>query len=99
MHNLTLYHTATFKIVSVFNIVNRGLVITGQIVNGTVEAGNSISLNMQGELANYKIDSVEYVDHSGLNEYEIGLIFKSEGSDAQTHLESLIDHTIKVLSI
>jgi translation elongation factor EF-Tu-like GTPase len=95
----TLDLKATFKINSVFSILNRGLVVTGQILNGTIEAGNSISLNTHGELAYHEIGSVEYVDHSGINNYEVGLVIELAGSNARTHLESILGQEIKVFDV
>lgn len=99
MSNSHLTYTASFKTHQVFNILNRGLVITGQITNGIIKAGNFISLNIQGRLINYQIDSVEFVDNTGKNANNVGLRLKSADANAQKHLASISGQVIKVFEI
>ena len=75
------------------------MVVTGQIINGTIKAGNFISLNIQGQLIHYQIDSVELVDNAGKNANNVGLRLNTADANAQKNLASISDQIIKVFDL
>jgi len=54
---------ATFIVNHIFGITNRGLVLAGDIIDGIINSGDSIQLELNGLPIQLKIKSVEYVDH------------------------------------
>jgi GTPase len=64
---------ALFKINNIFQITSRGSVLAGEIIEGEIDSGYAIQLNIEGEIIELKIKSVEFVDHGG-GYAEIGLM-------------------------
>lgn len=68
-----MQNTAQFLLQDWFNITGRGLVIAGQIIRGTIAAGDLVCLNDEV----VKIKSVEIGDQSS-GQFFIGLILEIE---------------------
>ncbi|WCT12925.1 hypothetical protein [Mucilaginibacter jinjuensis] len=87
---------ATFRANKSFSIVGIGLVLTGDIINGEISVGNLIKVVDNNITAIYEIDAVEYVDYSGPQQSEIGLIIKVIDPSLEIDLNSISGKTITV---
>lgn len=67
-----MQNTAQFLLQDWFNITGRGLVITGQIIRGTIAAGDFVCFNDEV----IKIKSVE-IGHKSSGEFFVGLILET----------------------
>ena len=76
-----------------FNITGRGLVITGELIEGTINGGNYICIADRF----VKITGVEYARKPG--NFPIGLLLKTPGYDGiETHLENLKGQTLSIIA-
>lgn len=87
---------ALFKTSKYFNIVGIGQVLTGEIVEGEVSAGNLFQLDFEEIKATYRIEAVEYVDYPLRNEVEIGIIVESLEPEIEADLDIIIGQTIAI---
>ncbi len=78
--------SGTFKIHAVFKLHQRGLVLTGNLLDGNVKSGDFLKMSDNSEPSLLKIISVEYVDHLRNQQAELGLIIESDSQ----HLLDLI---------
>jgi selenocysteine-specific translation elongation factor len=68
---------AIFKLHRTFNLTGRGQVLVGDILEGYVDQGNTLSLPINDDPVNLEIISVEVVDTTTENEAKIGLVIRS----------------------
>jgi hypothetical protein len=97
MPNAISNYKATFKITKIFSVVGVGLIITGQIIDGTLTAGNYIQLKLNEVILNYEILAVEFVDYMNTKQSGVGLIFDSADTDLQEKLKTVLGESIKVI--
>ncbi|WP_342644835.1 hypothetical protein [Mucilaginibacter sp. CSA2-8R] len=78
----------SFKINHTFSLQQRGVVLTGTLLEGTVDSGNYLKIPRQPEELLLKIVSVEYVDHLQPHHTELGLVVKPKGGFFVTEIEA-----------
>lgn len=83
---------AKFKITDSFPITGRGEVLTGTIVEGLINQGDTAHLIIDGNVINAQIKSVEYIDNIGTKTSEVGLIIQTVNS--VNYKDQLIDQII-----
>jgi hypothetical protein len=67
-----------FKVEDQFNLTGRGLVILGQLIDGELEAGANLKLEIDDKPVSLKIKSVEFADYVSEQKSSIGLLFAIE---------------------
>lgn len=77
---------ALFKTSKYFNIVGIGQVLTGEVVEGEVSAGDLFQVKLNDIEAPYRIHAVESVDYPLRNEVETGLIIEAFEPDIEVVL-------------
>jgi hypothetical protein len=83
---------AKFKISDVFEITNRGYVLSGEIVDGEIAAGKSIHIGLKESI---NINSVEYVNFKNVKS-EIGLMIGIKRGMTFDQLKDLIGQTVSI---
>lgn len=69
---------ACFKIKDTFEITNRGIVLTGFIINGRIEIGDFISINVSNKRVLVRINSIEEIDNGVDKISKTGLLIGKE---------------------
>jgi len=80
---------ATFDIKGSFKLNERGLVIYGDIVEGTISKKNSMSFKDGQKTINLKIASVDFLDKIQEKNFKIGLTFYYENDEQKEILQNL----------
>ncbi|TSD63025.1 hypothetical protein FFF34_018935 [Inquilinus sp. KBS0705] len=88
---------AKFKIEDVFIITGRGKVLAGNMLEGSVNAGNYLTLLINAEDVLYKIEGIEAI--STVEKYNTGLLIKAENNPDLSLLDNLKGQTISILTI
>lgn len=96
MPKVVNHQAALFKTSRVFTVVGIGQVLTGEIIQGKVTAGNFIQLHSNDRIVSYHIDAVERIDYVSKNEVEVALIFDKANPDLQNSLEAILGETVIV---
>jgi hypothetical protein len=87
---------AKFKVVNVFDVFNRGKVLSGNIIEGVINNGNHFYLTIEGDELRYVIDSIDtFRTKSRAN---IGLLIKQEKNPLLSNLENITRQSITILS-
>jgi len=86
---------ALFKINNIFEITNRGYVLTGIIVEGDFTSGDLIQLDLNANSIRLKIKSIEGVRHSS-GEAVVGLMLGPLENNVRMLLESITTQTILI---
>jgi translation elongation factor EF-Tu-like GTPase len=86
---------AKMKVFDVFNITNRGTVLSGEIIEGEISSGNLFKLNVEGRELIYQINSVE--SFSTETKAIIGLLIRFENNPELSYLENATGQTIEIL--
>ncbi|WP_158825741.1 hypothetical protein [Mucilaginibacter lacusdianchii] len=92
---MLLSTVAQFKTSKCFSIVGIGQVLTGNIIEGVIDAGYYIQLDG----ISYKIDSVEAVDYVSRGESETGLIFDVAPNEFQTSVANVLGQIISITTL
>jgi translation elongation factor EF-Tu-like GTPase len=72
---------ATFSVSDVFRLSNVGVVVTGEVLDGSVKPGMDLIVPVNRSLnLRCRIASVEYVDRAD-EESEIGLVMAADGPE------------------
>src|SRR4051812_20644780 len=80
----------TFKIESGFNLIDRGLVALGQIIDGVARIGAYANFEADNERVNMEISGVEIVDiNREKGEHAVGLIFVYKDETQRKEFETL----------
>ena len=80
---------ATFNVEGSFKLSGRGLVINGDIVDGTISNGNFISFLNEQEQLKIKIKSVDFLDNIQEKNSKVGLTFYYGNDNEREKLEKL----------
>ncbi len=80
---------ATFDIEGSFKLDERGLVIYGDIIDGTISKQNFISFKDEQKTINLKIASVDFIDKIQEKIFKIGLTFYYESDEQKEILQNL----------
>lgn len=80
---------AIFEIEGSFKLTDRGLVIYGDITQGTLNEGDFISFNDKAETIKLKIKSIEFLDNIKEKNAKTGLLFYYDSEVQKIHLEEL----------
>lgn len=78
-----------FKIRTSFNLIGRGLVAIGDILEGNVNVGSCITLNTDSNRITLKIAGVDMGDDRSTGDYFVGLTFVYNNDDEKKHLSVL----------
>jgi translation elongation factor EF-1alpha len=70
-----------FNILNSLTITGRGLVIVGEIEEGTIQIGQSIAFLYEGKMIKKEIEAIEYLDNVSSGIAHIGLVFKYENEN------------------
>jgi translation elongation factor EF-1alpha len=70
-----------FKILNSLTITSRGLVIVGEIEEGTIQIGQSITFLHEAKMIKKEIEAIEYLDNVSSGIAHIGLVFKYESEN------------------
>jgi len=88
---------AEFKLEDKFHITGRGMVLAGQIISGTISAGNSVCIKYGNDLIAAKIQSVE-IGHSNTPfTHFIGLLLGTENDHLEPTFEKLIGENLPII--
>ena len=87
---------AKFKINQIFNITNRGSVVSGEIVEGEINSGDTIQFETGGKITELKIKSVEFLRVKPDLE-EVALMVGLIDDDIITILEKMAGKTLPVV--
>ena len=80
-----------FKVLQSVYISGRGLVLLGDILEGRVKIGSSITFTILGEEISRKVTGVEIADNISTREFRTGLTFMNK-----QEVERKIYHGVKV---
>jgi hypothetical protein len=78
-----------FRILYSFKVTGRGLVATGDILEGVVKVGSSVTINIGQENIILKIGGVEMMDNISMGEYWVGLTFVYNNDIQKENLQNL----------
>jgi len=91
---------ARFKVKGIFTATNMGQVLSGDIVEGEISAGDVIRLLVNGSALSFKIKSVEPVElMDNKKKIETGLVIGSFDKDVQEKLNVVTGRTVSVIRI
>ncbi len=88
-------YMARFKISNTFYITNRGPVLAGEIIEGTISDGSTIEHFINGLLERITIKSCEFTDH-GNGKAEVGLLIEPFNQKAQIDWNAMIGQTVSL---
>ena len=88
---------AEFKLEDKFRITGRGLVLAGQIISGTISAGNSVCIKYGDDLIAAKIRGVEIGDRIRPRTHFIGLLMEPENDHLEPEFEKLIGENLPII--
>ena len=92
-----LPEVAEFKLEDTFRITNRGPVIAGQIISGSIAAGNLVCIKQGDDLITAKINSVEFGYSNTPRSYFVGLLLGTENDHLKPIFEKLIGETLLII--
>ena len=72
---------ARFKINSSFFLTGRGEVLTGTIIEGLINQGDTANLVINGDVIKAQIKSIEYIDHVQEKISDVGLVIQPINSE------------------
>lgn len=93
---MTIAHFQTHQ---QFNIVGIGLVLTGELLEGTLDYGMQIQLEIDAEIIIYKVTDVQTIEYMNTNTSEVALILElMQGDSGLNYLEQIAGQTIEITS-
>lgn len=72
---------ATFKVVSTFHITNRGFALIGEVLEGSISAGDYVSLTKDNRTVKIRIIGLQVVDIINRQSGYVGLVFSAEDEE------------------
>lgn len=76
-----------FQIQNQFNIIDRGVVFAGQILEGRVKVGSKLTFKIDDKFLTLEIVAVEMGDFISTQEYFVGLMFKYESETQKEYFQ------------
>lgn len=80
--------TARYKLLKSLNLVGKGVMLMGDLLDGQVKAGDFITFSTGREELTLQIAGVEMTDAEDAGEYWVGLTFTYKGQKQRLALEN-----------
>jgi len=80
--------TARYKLLKSHNLVGKGVMLMGDLIDGQVKAGDFITFSTGREELTLQISGVEMTDDGSQGEYWVGLTFTYKGRKQKQALEN-----------
>ena len=80
---------ATFQIQKSFNLTGRGLVILGQITEGTIKIGDLLTFTHDNKALTFMISGVGIADNISTREYWVGLTFVYQNEEQKLEFQKI----------
>ena len=97
--NKKMNSVAKFEITESYNITGRGLVIVGDIIDGSIKTENYLTIKSENNELKLKIKGIDFVDKRISKVSKLGLTFYYENEEQKIKIQNLkIDRQISIIT-
>lgn len=76
-----------FNLLGSFKMTDRGMILSGDIMEGSIKSGDYITFYTGVEIVTFKISALEFIDWVSKGESKIGLVFNYDDDQRIQELE------------